>query len=69
MNCCDDYGKCTQGDNCPARETVAKNARPWVGLTDEESLWCFEHSCGNTDWTKHKARVRAIEAKLKEKNT
>lgn len=19
MNCCDEYGKCTQGDNCPAR--------------------------------------------------
>lgn len=19
MNCCDDYGQCTQGDNCPAR--------------------------------------------------
>lgn len=20
MNCCDDYGKCQQNDNCPARE-------------------------------------------------
>jgi hypothetical protein len=26
MNCCDDFGKCTQGHNCPARKpvTVAK---------------------------------------------
>ena len=21
MNCCDDYGKCTQGPNCPVRKT------------------------------------------------
>lgn len=25
MNCCDDYGKCTQGPDCPARSTLAGN--------------------------------------------
>lgn len=22
MNCCNDYGQCTQGENCPCRTTV-----------------------------------------------
>lgn len=32
MNCCDDYGKCTQGNNCPVRV----NAEPAV-----KSVWPF----------------------------
>ena len=37
------------------------NKREWVGLTDEEIENCFEMSMFGT--------CRAIEAKLKEKNT
>jgi hypothetical protein len=43
--------------------------REWVGLTNEDREWCDEHSYGNTSWAKQKAYGRAIEAKLKEKNT
>lgn len=38
-----------------------------VSLTDEELNNIREH--GNTDWTKRKSLARAIEAKLREKNT
>lgn len=32
MNCCDDYGKCTQGHGCPVRETTIKTILvPGVG--------------------------------------
>jgi hypothetical protein len=33
MNCCDDFGKCTQGSNCPARKpvAVAKIGQRWPG--------------------------------------
>ena len=43
----------------------------WVGLTDEERLRCFD----DVDWNKvdwcpdHEQYAKAIEAKLKEKNT
>jgi len=30
MNCCDDYGKCTQGYNCPAREKHCEKERSLV---------------------------------------
>jgi hypothetical protein len=41
--------------------------KPWVGLTDDELNNISEY--GNTDWTKRKSLARAIEAKLKERNT
>jgi len=43
--------------------------KEWVGLTDDDVAWADGHSHGNTTWTKQKAFSRAIEAKLKEKNT
>jgi len=48
---------------------TAPPKKEWVGLTDEDREWCDEHSHGNTSWAKQKAYGRAIEAKLKEKNT
>jgi hypothetical protein len=45
--------------------------REWQGLTDEERLRCFD----DVDWNKvdwcpdHEQYAKAIEAKLKEKNT
>jgi hypothetical protein len=43
--------------------------KEWVGLTDDDVAWADGHSHGNTTWTKQKAFSRAIEAKLKEKNS
>ena len=43
--------------------------KEWVGLTDKDREWCDEHSHGNTSGAKQKAYGRAIEAKLREKNT
>ncbi len=33
MNCCDPYGHCTQGQDCPCREAVheEQQARRWIG--------------------------------------
>jgi hypothetical protein len=44
--------------------------RPWVGLTDEEikSIWLSGKDYGD-DWLDVQSIARAIEAKLKEKNT
>jgi hypothetical protein len=53
---------------CYVQKGTSSPQRPWVGLTDEEidalhgSPLCLEHS-GELRF------VRAIEAKLKEKNT
>ena len=50
----------TKCEDCP--DEAAKPQRPWVGLTDDEmqALW---------DRYAHMEMMRAIEAKLKEKNT
>lgn len=48
---------------------TAPPQREWVGLTDKDREWCDEHSHGNTSGAKQKAYGRAIEAKLREKNT
>jgi hypothetical protein len=48
---------------------VNKLQRPWVGLTDEE-IKCIEETTtcsGNESWLRN--LTKAIEAKLKEKNT
>lgn len=29
MNCCDEYGNCMQGRNCPARTTYEKSPVTW----------------------------------------
>ena len=44
--------------------------REWVGLTDEEikSIWLSGKDYGD-DWLDVQSIARAIEAKLKEKNT
>jgi hypothetical protein len=53
--------ECAYGySQCKALE-ISQKKRPWVGLTDEEIKDCMEMSIQKT--------CRAIEAKLKEKNT
>jgi len=32
MNCCDDYGKCTQGRDCPARAKCKKETSLIAGI-------------------------------------
>lgn len=48
-----------------------KEKKEWVGLTDEERLRCFDDIEWNkVDWCPdHEQYAKAIEAKLKEKNT
>jgi hypothetical protein len=44
--------------------------RPWVGLTDEEVSEIIDREIGfNSCWGPEETFARAIEAKLKEKNT
>jgi hypothetical protein len=44
--------------------------RPWVGLTDEEVSEIIDAEIGfNSCWGPEETFARAIEAKLKEKNT
>lgn len=34
MNCCDEYGNCNQGRDCPVRKAEAENEKPlvsWIG--------------------------------------
>jgi protein-tyrosine phosphatase len=54
------YGKGYE-DGMAAQAKVQQTLRPWVGLTDEDDI----------DWDEGDLRslVKAIEAKLKEKNT
>jgi len=68
---CDDiHNDCTYEKNCRVPQIDAAFKRiEWQGLTDEDREWCDEHSHGNTSGAKQKAYGRAIEAKLKEKNT
>jgi hypothetical protein len=55
----------TAGENrVPVYTTPPAAQRPWVGLTDEEVMQTM-----NGDWTSQFYFARAIEAKLKEKNT
>jgi hypothetical protein len=59
-------------DGMAAQADVQKTLRPWVGLTDEE-IWETISRIGTSDsdvnpYAKF-ADARAIEAKLKEKNT
>lgn len=50
------------------RATVAP--REWVGLTDEEVSEIIDEEIGfNSCWGPEEAFARAIEAKLREKNT
>jgi hypothetical protein len=48
-----------------------KEKKEWVGLTDEERQRCFDDVEWNkVDWCPdHEQYAKAIEAKLKEKNT
>ena len=46
-------------------DDIQDYVRPWVGLTDEEILKIYSKPCGS-DYIDY---ARAIEAKLKEKNT
>ncbi len=56
-------------DGAECGTCVSMRQREWQGLTDEDFDWCEEHSHGNTERTKRKAFARAIDAKLREKNT
>jgi len=51
--------------------TTPQPQRPWVGLTDEELDDCYDNVEWNTvDWCPdHQQLARAVEAKLKDKNT
>ena len=77
--CCEDCGECWYVGNprtckCPDKESK----REWVGLTEDEIHECFEECC-NLKVVDPKGGVRgsvnifdvgrAIEAKLKDKNT
>jgi hypothetical protein len=57
-----------QGDLCDVHYWQTKAQREWVGLTDEEidALWQEWKDAVCLD---HKTWAKAIEAKLKEKNT
>jgi hypothetical protein len=59
-------------DGMAAQSEVQKTLRPWVGLTDEE-IWETISRIGTSDSDVNPyaklADARAIEAKLKEKNT
>ncbi len=53
-------------------DDIQEYKRPWVGLTDEEVIeWVEsgEYNVITNDWASHIEFARAIEAKLKEKNT
>tara|TARA_R110000868_G_scaffold10768_2_gene52214 strand:+ start:573 stop:830 length:258 start_codon:yes stop_codon:yes gene_type:complete len=50
-----------------AKQELIQPQRTWVGLTDEEIQKIVLAAHGNADWTI--VFARAIEAKLKEKNT
>ena len=50
-------------DGMAAQAAVQKTLRPWIGLTDEEVASFDVHAIVDAEC------VRAIEAKLKEKNT
>jgi hypothetical protein len=54
-----------------AKLEEAQVKKEWVGLTDEERLSCFDDVEWNkVDWCPdHEQYAKAIEAKLKEKNT
>jgi hypothetical protein len=54
-------------------DDIQDYVRPWVGLTDEEISdlwsWSMTREAERTATTQQHAFARAIEAKLKEKNT
>ena len=56
-------------DGMAAESEVQKTLRPWVGLTDEEMLSIEETTTCTKDESWLRNVTRAIEAKLKEKNT
>ena len=39
MNCCDEYGKCTQGQGCPARTTKSDVDSLGPIIKPDQSLW------------------------------
>ena len=57
---------CVQHD---CAECVAREQRPWVGLTDEETVEAAWPLLTVKGLSNYKEYARAIEAKLKEKNT
>ena len=63
---------CNQGENCPARDKQLTQ-RTWVGLTDKVITKVVDSMPRGingwmSDWDLYEY-ARAIEAKLKEKNT
>ena len=58
-----------QGDLCDVHYWQAKAQRTWVGLTDEERFEIRMHSIQNMGENFQETLCKAIEAKLKEKNT
>jgi hypothetical protein len=52
------------------RQAIADHATTWVGLTDEEVNVIIDKEIGfNSCWGPEEKFARAIEAKLKDKNT
>ena len=57
-------------DMTPDDDDIQDYMRPWVGLTDEEVSEIIDAEIGfNSCWGPEETFARAIEAKLKEKNT
>ncbi|MBU3577532.1 hypothetical protein [Polynucleobacter sp. UK-Kesae-W10] len=46
MNCCDSYGNCCQGRDCPVRRTRANKPKPlapWrISLKGKHISWCLK---------------------------
>jgi hypothetical protein len=56
-------------DGMAAESKVQKTLRPWVGLTDEEIIQVLGNAREQLDGNVFGAFAKAIEAKLKEKNS
>jgi hypothetical protein len=67
MNKCNKcgYDYSGSGDSAHVCGPVKIQQRTWVGLTDEERMELYSKFTDSDEWTYEKA----IEAKLKEKNT
>ena len=74
MSCPPCNQNCNEGRTCPAKNKIIEEdddiqeyKKPWVGLTPEEILDMFDDT--NVYGSKWLEFARAVENKLKEKNT
>jgi len=76
MTCPPCNQNCKEGRTCPAQNKIIEEdddiqeyIRPWVGLTEEEMKKTWYEMQNIMGWYSFQEIARAIEAKLKEKNT